>query len=74
MGISNPRTFLVFDRDGESGKYLVKVADFGYSGVLRKPTAKIVIRGTEAWAAPEYAQAMTVDFETARRMDVFSLR
>ncbi|KIW13608.1 hypothetical protein PV08_08798 [Exophiala spinifera] len=72
-GDIKPQNVLVFDGDGESGKYLAKVADFGYSGVLRNPTAKIVIRGTELWAAPEYAQAMTVDFETARRMDIFSL-
>jgi serine/threonine protein kinase len=60
---------LIFKED--SGNYVAKVADFGYSTVFAG-NGGILMPCSETWVAPEYVKGQEYRLSDAKKMDAYS--
>jgi hypothetical protein len=60
---------LIFKDD--SGSYVAKIADFGYSSIF-KENSRFAMPMTEQWEAPEWEEGYQFSFLEAKKMDAYS--
>jgi serine/threonine protein kinase len=68
-GDVKPQNVLIFEDD--SGKYVAKVADFGYSTVFAE-SGGILMPCSKTWVAPEWEKDRKYRFCDAKKMDAYS--
>ncbi|KAI1428103.1 kinase-like domain-containing protein [Xylaria sp. FL1777] len=70
-GDIKPQDVLIF-QDSQSGFFLAKVADFGFSTWYNEGNDQIVLSGTQLWCAPEATDYPHFTPAQAMKTDVFS--